>query len=131
MTAPAQTDPAAQLRAAANLLRESALNARRVLPEPWTISRGPTDGGGVIYAENGWIVADRSCDEPDDSVDLPYIALMHPGVGEALADWLDTAAAAYDNGDCSHCHCPHCRDTDCACIAPALAVARALLGGQS
>lgn len=120
MTTPTQPDPAAELRAAANLLRESALNARRVLPEPWTISRGPTDGGGVIYAENGWIVADRSCDEPGDSVDLPYIALMHPGVGEALADWLEATA---DYCTVSITHPTH--------VVRALAVARALLGGES
>ena len=120
MTTPTQPDPAAELRAAANLLRESALNARRVLPEPWTISRGPTDGGGVIYAENGWIVADRSCDEPGDSVDLPYIALMHPGVGEPLAAWLDSTADYYRPGTTHPTH-----------VVRALAVARALLGGES
>lgn len=120
MTTPAQPDPAAQLRAAAQLLRERAADARRTTPEPWTISHGPTDGGGVLYADNGWIVADRSCDEPEDSVDLPYIALMHPGIGELLADCLDTAADYYRPGATHQTH-----------VARAVAVARALLGGES
>ncbi|MFI7656028.1 hypothetical protein ACIBX9_25445 [Streptomyces albidoflavus] len=37
------------------------------------------------------IVADRSgTDHPAERADLPYIAAMHPGVGKALATWLES-----------------------------------------
>lgn len=125
MTTPAQPDPAAELRAAAQLLRQRAADARRTTPEPWTISHGPTDGGGVLYADNGWIVADRSCDEPDESIDLPYIALMHPGVGEAIVGVLESCARyadAYDVG-------PDETEDDPE-FGSVITLARALLGGQ-
>lgn len=59
--------------------------------------------------------------------DLEYIAAMHPGVGTALVDLLDAAAKheregmlCCDNG--SH---------RCEVVAPALAVARQILGEVS
>lgn len=132
MTTPAQPDPAAELRAAATLIRERVSAAA---PGPWIVDSpayatgiyGPGRGPVAVVAGGRW-GGKASVFECD--ADAHWIALMHPGVGTLLADWIGTAAAAYDNGDCSHCHCPHCRDTDCVCVAPALSVARALLGGQ-
>lgn len=135
MTAPAQPDPAAQLRAAAQLLRDHVAAARENMRAntfwhcyaPETAWRdGLVNGFGGAGAE--------------------YAALMHPGVGEALAAWLDATAAAHphevfpDRGPCG----PDCDGHDgfvlcqrcgngfgpCKPVQPALAVARALLGGQ-
>jgi hypothetical protein len=69
-------------------------------------------------------VADRSdTDHPAERADLPYIALMHPMVGLALADWLDTEAATWA-GDEVHNSC----STQSCTFDAALAVARQLLG---
>ncbi|MFJ6615432.1 hypothetical protein ACIQPT_34730 [Streptomyces sp. NPDC091289] len=84
--------PADQLRAAAEKLREEATRAHRASPSPWAV----TDEH-VVRCADGMIVADRSgTDHPAERADLPYIALMHPGVGLALADWLDRAAVEHD-----------------------------------
>ncbi|MEV7770495.1 hypothetical protein [Kitasatospora sp. NPDC086791] len=107
--------PADLLTAAAQVLREAALNAEHVSPAPWTVSREPNEGAGMLYAASGVIVADRSCDDHDESVDLPYIALMHPATGLAVARMLDQAAEALAGQDVP--------DDE-----PALAVARAVLG---
>ena len=45
-----------------------------------------------------------------------YIATMHPGVGVALAEWLDFSADVWGDGQMSN-----------RAVAPALAVARAVL----
>ena len=92
-----------ELRRAAKLLRERAGNAT---PGPWTSSR--TDAGARYSA----LVAptkhpDRrgACWDYDSAyggclvgeslvaADREYIALMHPPVALALADWLDDEAA--------------------------------------
>lgn len=82
--------PADELRAAAKLLREDAHRAEVLSPLPWV-----TTDEHVIRCgnEERGIVADRSS-EPHEAGDLPYIAAMHPGVGAALADWLDNTGAA-------------------------------------
>jgi hypothetical protein len=86
------TTPADELRAAAALLRTHATTAHRSSPAPWTV----TDEY-VVRCADGMIVADRSgTDHPAERADLPYIAAMDPGVGRALADWLDAAAVGYD-----------------------------------
>ncbi|WP_127468670.1 hypothetical protein [Streptomyces sp. B27] len=88
-TTPTPADrPADQLRAAAEKLREEAARAHRASPAPWTV----TDEH-VVRCADGMVVADRSgTDHPAERADLPYIALVHPGVGLALADWLERAA---------------------------------------
>ncbi|MCU1612560.1 MAG: hypothetical protein JWO98_100 [Frankiales bacterium] len=80
--------PAQLLRRAAAKLRQDAEAARRFVPEPWSITEDR-----VIRAANDDIVADRSSCRPGDDADLPFIAAMHPGVGMALADWIDEQAA--------------------------------------
>lgn len=58
-----------------------------------------------------------------------WIALMHPGVGAALADWLEATALDYDtNSKCGECHGSCCDPRNCDCIRAALAVARQILG---
>lgn len=77
--------PAEELRAAAEKLRHAARRAEHESPSPWRLN------GDVVRCADGGIVADAS-GEPDHDGDLPYIALMHPGLGAALADWLHDAA---------------------------------------
>jgi hypothetical protein len=80
------TTPADELRAAAETLRRDAEAARRASPPPWTV----TDEH-VVRCADGMVVADRSgTDHPAERADLPYIAAMHPGVGAALAKWLES-----------------------------------------
>jgi hypothetical protein len=87
-------DPAALLRAAAEKLRSlvTFLGDNR---GPWYVGTPPSgypqsiSNKGVPYC-----VADT---HEDPSIPVftiaPYIATMHPGVGRALADWLDAAAS--------------------------------------
>ncbi|MFG2763125.1 hypothetical protein [Streptomyces rubiginosohelvolus] len=118
-TSPTTPDrPADQLRAAAEKLREEAVRAHRASPAPWAV----TDEH-VVRCSDGMIVADRSdTDHPAERADLPYIALLHPGVGLALAAWLESAAERLG-------------DTEAPLAAlldpSALAVARQLLGTTS
>lgn len=80
------TTPADELRTAADKLRQDAEAARRASPPPWAV----TDER-VVRCADGMIVADRSgTDHPAERADLPYIAAMHPGVGAALAAWLES-----------------------------------------
>ncbi|MFJ6319681.1 hypothetical protein ACIQJW_26725 [Streptomyces californicus] len=92
-TSPTPADrPADLLRAAAEKLRKEAARAHRASPAPWAV----TDER-VVRCADGMTVADRSeTDHPAERGDLLYIALMHPGVGLALAAWLDRAAVEYD-----------------------------------
>ncbi|WP_440571634.1 hypothetical protein [Streptomyces sp. KR2] len=86
--------PAEELRGAADKLRAAAQDAHRASPAPWSV----TDEN-VIRCADGMIVADRSgTDHPAERADLPYIAAMHPGVGRALAAWLEAAARDYEAG---------------------------------
>ncbi|MFB7845483.1 hypothetical protein ACFC34_00405 [Streptomyces sp. NPDC056053] len=90
------TEPADEMRAADTLrnaatwLRHAAKSAHGASPAPWSHDYQ------CAYSWNGLIVADRSCasddGHPEQERDLPYIATMHPGVGLALADWLDETA---------------------------------------
>lgn len=80
---------AEELRTAAEKLRDAARRADRESPAPWRLDED------VVRCDDGGIVADAS-GEPDHDGDLPYIAAMHPGVGAALADWLDAEAAIWD-----------------------------------
>lgn len=123
-------NPAETLTAAAKLLRERATAAT---PGPWTWLRWHSDCPAncddpacflLIVGSPHGPVGDADVDRPEvfaversvqerGEGDAAFIALMHPGVGLALADWLNSAA-----GDAEQ-------------IGPdphALAVARALLG---
>lgn len=106
--------PADTLRAAATKLRNAAnLHGD---PGPWLVHqcRGFLRvGPNIPPAHNGWKLT-RGADLPEERRDTAeYIALMHPGVGLALAAWLSSAAE------------------DAEQIGPdpdALATARAILG---
>lgn len=121
MTTPAQPDPAAELRAAAQLLREHAAAAT---PGPWR-TRG--DYPETVYSDTASGIVDVIAGSRwggeasvfDNEHDAAWIAVMHPGIGEALADWLDATA---DYCTVSITHPTH--------VARAMAVARALLGGS-
>lgn len=116
MSAP--TPPADLCRRAATVLRERAQAAHRASPSPWTA----TDEH-VVRCADGMIVADRSgTDHPAERADLPYIATMHPGVGAALADWLDRMAEASENVN------DWTLGVVSTLLLDALAVARAVLG---
>lgn len=76
--------PAALLRQAAEKLRSAATNA--------------TSGPWIVHEAHGFLRVDNN--RGHSGADLPewnrdtaeYIALMHPGVGAALADWLENTA---------------------------------------
>lgn len=110
MTTPAQPDPAAEMRAAAQHVR--ALSAAAG-PGPWKDVPDVLIGGWAVARQDagpeGPYLADFTRTEH-----AQWVALMHPGIGVALAEWLDDAA----DGDEHDEHNPY-----------ALAVARALLGG--
>lgn len=87
------TTPADELRAAAEKLRAAADAAT---PGPWTATPDLMVGG--------WAVAQAPLPDPEGPYfadfcreeDATYIALMHPGVGQALAQWLCATACHLD-----------------------------------
>jgi hypothetical protein len=119
--------PADELRTAAKLLRELAEAAT---PGNWWAEELPPnkhhnhpahwvkteyeDGDNCLTSQ---VVAD--C--PWKQADAAFIAAMHPGVGAALADWLESAAK--HDADGFLC-CEHGPDACSEVVAPALAVAR-------
>lgn len=83
-----------ELRQAAATLRE---RAEKAADGPWTFQ---TYGNGhpplVIGSDRGGDIAvAETLDKPHLS-DARYIATVHPGVGLALADWLDAEAGIYE-----------------------------------
>lgn len=108
-----------ELRAAARTLR-ALLADRQLTPGPWlSMDRGDRvlwNGEGAEDLPPRYVV-----DEPmSNGANADYIAAMHPDVGHALADWLETAAEYV--ADDSPTHPTH--------VVRALAVARAILGDQ-
>ncbi|MFE2930653.1 hypothetical protein [Streptomyces sp. NPDC059278] len=86
------TTPAEELRQAAEKLRREAASAHRASPSPWAVT-----AEHVVRCADGMIVADRSgTDHPAERANLPYIALMHPGVGLAVAELLEAEAHVLD-----------------------------------
>jgi hypothetical protein len=106
---------AAKLRDAAALLRKRA-NASD--PGPWTVVPSEKPGELTLIQGADWAVARAGSGE------APYIALMSPVVGQALADWLDVKAA---NLECVAAG-TMCRDHD---YGYALKIARAILGEET
>jgi len=89
------TTPADELRAAAEKLRALAAAAT---PLPWRkhdaayphlVIQAPVD---VPASECTGMISTNLT--PNEDGDAAYIAAMHPGVGAALADWLDRMADA-------------------------------------
>jgi hypothetical protein len=79
-------NPADELRAAADKLRKLIQNTA---PAPWW-----GDDLDEVQSPLGQIA--RTLGSGDGKAPYPnsrYIAAMHPGVGTALADWLQTASA--------------------------------------
>ncbi|MBT2429415.1 hypothetical protein J7F02_28315 [Streptomyces sp. ISL-112] len=121
--------PADQLRAAAEKLREAAQAAT---PGPWrrhTASYPHLVLQGLVNVPpseaDGMISTNLAVDE---AADATHIALMHPGVGLALAAWLDVAA---DHARQGFMCCDDGPDRCSEVVTPALAVARQLLGTTS
>ena len=90
-----QPSPAGTLRAAAEKLRDAATNATPDICPEWTAN--------AIRHVARKAAIDCSHDEHQDTPpewdphhDAPYFAVMHPGVGAALADWLDHHALAVE-----------------------------------
>lgn len=104
---------AAELRQAAETLRGFA---QKATPGPWTgraevacYDHGCSDptrpADGACYgvrvsapSESYFLSGPRHHDLARAEGDAGLIATMHPGVGLALADWLDRAAVALDAG---------------------------------
>ena len=111
-------NPVERFRAAATRLREVAADATT---GPWSVTREhlthPEAGADVRGAGGRWVASD--CDGYQGGclpADADYIAMMHPPVALALADWLDAEARdeeAFGRGD-----------------RYPLAVADAVLGGE-
>lgn len=119
--------PAEELRAAAEKLRALATAAS---PGPWTaepvIYGPPCDGWGdpsvwEIHSKGYSVVSHQTHEGGgiDQAGNAEWIAAMHPGVGAALADWLDVAAVNADVLTWPNQFIEH-----------ALAVAHAVLGTQ-
>jgi hypothetical protein len=76
------TTPADELKAAAEKIRTLAMGAP-ANNQPWRYAKGlPNDS---VRTATGWEVA-----YGDAPGDLRYIAAMHPGVGKAVAAWLES-----------------------------------------
>ncbi|KAA6216435.1 hypothetical protein [Streptomyces filamentosus] len=140
-----QPSPADELRTAATALRTAAdaLPTEYWGNRPWHAEEcNDTDDMAscpCIVAQGEYRDYDQRQDPPVQYVadaETPehaaYIALMHPGVGHALADLLEAVGddpddeTLQDPGSDRHDHCDR---TMCA-PAAALAVARALIGSQ-
>ena len=98
------------MREAAAVLRERAQRATSppwadspsgnpyralVAPKPHPDRENPETGGWAYEESYGGCLVGESLMKSDRA----YIATMHPGVGLALADWLDRIADASNPGD--------------------------------
>jgi hypothetical protein len=128
MTDPTPDSPAQQLHRAAALLREHATAAAEDSGSPhWSASRILPDQPEsrmtrVVAGSGGSLIHGRG-ERRSPFFHAPvgdYIATMGPGVGAALADWLDAEAARLEATAL-----PFWQET---VGRHALAVARALLG---
>ncbi|AWL39692.1 MULTISPECIES: hypothetical protein [unclassified Streptomyces] len=128
-TTPAADRPADLLRAAAELLRQTATTAGG---EPWVADHFPE--GTIVrpaatthslfrLAAHGNRAAGTPCVSPAVGA---HIALMHPGVGLALARLLDGVMSTSREAD--HEECQRGCSPEICDLSAALAVARQLLG---
>ena len=80
--------PADELKAAAEKLRALAAEASSA---PWNANQwGNVETAGYEEVAEVWPL------QAGPDINVNYIAAMHPGVGTALADWLDAEAAIWD-----------------------------------
>jgi hypothetical protein len=77
------SDPVADLREAAALMRERAES----VPSPWVRSETQVHPAG----RPGWVIFSSGVPEWGD-----YLQSWHPGVALAVADWLETVAVNLD-----------------------------------
>lgn len=113
-----------ELRAAADKLRTVCSAAA---PGPWTIANVPPFTDPLLMSryeetpDDGDVLIVGNIDiEPEDQA---VVQLLHPGVGTALANWLDSTATSL----AASTH-PGWQE----CVAPdAVAVARAINGSRS
>jgi hypothetical protein len=115
--------PAQELRAAAEKLRAAAVETAHRAPGPWRVH----EAYGFLRVDNdrdktreAWTMKTGADLAEENRATAEYIALLHPGVGLAVARWLDSLAGVEvsEHGPMAEEY-PH-----------ALAVARALLGGD-
>ncbi len=86
----------------AELLRKAAATLRMradiATDGPWRVSAEGSEGSRIAPAsgtkrEQARFIANiNGRIQPQDGSNAAYIAMMHPGVGLALADWLEDAA---------------------------------------
>lgn len=107
------------LREAARHIRETANAAA---PGPWHM-----DEEQRIYADDGaYVTSPWTNDERD--ADLDHIALWHPGVAAAIADWLESTAIALDSHSRKvNLGLVRAETSRLLVVGPALAVARAIV----
>jgi hypothetical protein len=116
------TTPIEDLREAARLLRE---RAGKATPGPWE------DDGGEIHGAHVGIWVGETLQIRDlglTNANSAYIAALHPGVGLALAVWLDWMVDAQEAAEVDDIHD---RGYVVDGLNLALAVARAYLGRPS
>lgn len=102
------------LRKAATILRERA--------EAATVAPWEAFADGLVWADRlGDPVSGSTLTEDSD-----YIATMHPGVGLALADWLDVEAYHIESHDCA----ARCEPDGCERGEKAHTLARLIVGEQ-
>lgn len=93
------TDPQVPdlLRRAAQHMRDTAQND--LAPAPWERRRDDTDDGETIWwvatRHQGATVAVCGDEHTTGPRDAAHIALWHPGVARAVADWLEACADAW------------------------------------
>ena len=128
--------PADELRTAADKLRALA-TADGVSPAPWhtewdmqqyelrgaAATRYPITEWSYAIVTTGPKVSEQRAE--CDTANADYITAMHPGVGAALANWLDAEAT----GPMAGLHNDRCMERGCT-ISAALAVARLINGSQ-
>jgi hypothetical protein len=108
-----------ELRKAAARLRDLAADASTT---PWM--RGEGYVRKAVWTDGGLIVV---CDRYAEPGDLAWIATLHPGIAQPLADWLESVADAHihlDDREISAFDLPG------TSTHPALDVARIINGGQ-
>jgi hypothetical protein len=107
-----------ELRKAAEKLRDLAVDASTA---PWMKA---AEHVKAVWTDDGLIVVR---DRYAEGGDLAWIATVHPGIAQPLADWLDSVADAHihlDDREISAFDLPG------TSTHPALTVARIINGGQ-
>lgn len=91
---PVDTSPAGTLRCAAAKLR---LLSDAAVPGPWAAGRDDAHGWTVgLSPHNPAVGVARIPNCAGAGGDARYIAAMHPGIGAALAAWLEAVSARVD-----------------------------------